>query len=119
MRVLVLGSGDLASEVCCALAAGGASATWCNDATDEEVRDALGDFDVVCIASREDAFPLRMALLVRHLDSEVRIVVTVFDPAMAAQVRSTIPRCVVTSVADIVAPSLGGTVPRSQLRGRA
>ena len=43
-------------------------------------------FDVVCVASREDAFPLRMALLVRHLDEDVRLVVTIFDPAMADQV---------------------------------
>jgi voltage-gated potassium channel Kch len=108
MRVLVLGSGDLPSEVCLALRAGGADPAWLDEATDESVRDALPGFDVVCIASREDAFPLRMALLVRHLDDDVRIVVTVFDPAMAAQVRETIPRCVVTSVADIVAPSLAG-----------
>ena len=65
-------------------------------------------FDVVCVASRADAFPLRMALLVRHLDEDVRLVVTIFDPAMAEQVRETIPRCTVTSVADIVAPSLAG-----------
>ena len=50
-----------------------------------------GGFDVVCVASREDAFPLRMALLVRHLDADVRLVVTIFDPAMARQVRDDDP----------------------------
>ena len=41
---------------------------WLDDADDESVQGALlaGDFDVVCVAAREDAFPLRMALLVRH-----------------------------------------------------
>ena len=60
------------------------------------------------MASREDAFPLRMALLVRHYDAEVPLVVTIFDPAMARQVEETIPHCQVTSVADIVAPTLAG-----------
>src|SRR4051794_7194244 len=53
-----------------------------------------------------DAFPLRMALLVRHRDPAVPLVVTIFDPAIAEQVRETIPNCTVTSVADIVAPAL-------------
>src|SRR5215218_9968520 len=97
MRVLVVGGGDRATE------------EWLRDVTDESVAAALREgYDVVCVATREDAFPLRMALLVRHLDEDVRLVVTVFDPAMAEQVRSMIPRCVVTSVADIVSPSLAG-----------
>ena len=110
MRVLVLGSGDLASEVCQALEAGGGAVTWVSDVTDDAVATAVrdGGFDVVCVPAREDAFPLRMALLVRHLDETVRLVVTIFDPSMAEQVRATIPDCEVTSVADIVAPSLAG-----------
>ncbi len=82
MRVLVLGSGDLAVEVCEALEAGGAAVTWVSDVDDEAVQNAVreGGFDVVCVPSREDAFPLRMALLVRHLDETVRLVVTIFDP---------------------------------------
>ncbi len=67
-----------------------------------------GRFDVACAASREDAFPLRMALLVRHLDEDLPLVVTIFDPAIARQVEQTIPHCQVTSVADIVAPLLAG-----------
>ena len=107
MRVLLMGEGDLAEEVCEALEAGGASVRFLVDADDESVQGALlaGDIDVACVAAREDAFPLRMALLVRHY-SDVRLVVTIFDPAMARQVRETIPDCHVTSVADIVAPTL-------------
>src|SRR5690349_14443067 len=109
MRVLLLGAGDLAEEVSEALEAGGATVRFLYDADDESVQGALlaGDIDVACVAAREDAFPLRMALLIRHY-SDVRLVVTVFDPAMARQVRETVPDCVVTSVADIVAPVLAG-----------
>jgi len=109
MRVLLMGEGDLAEEVCEALEAGGASVRFLVDADDESVQGALlaGDIDVACVAAREDAFPLRMALLVRHY-SEVPLVVTIFDPGMARQVRETIPDCTVTSVADIVAPTLAG-----------
>jgi Trk K+ transport system NAD-binding subunit len=109
MRVLLLGAGDVAEEVNEALEAGGATVRFLYDADDESVQGALlgGDVDVACVAAREDAFPLRMALLIRHY-SDVRLVVTVFDPAMARQVRETIPDCDVTSVADIVAPVLAG-----------
>jgi hypothetical protein len=109
MRVLLLGDGDLAEEVYEALVAGGASVRFLADADDEVVHGALlgGDIDVACVAAREDAFPLRMTLLVRHY-SDVPIVATIFDPAMARQVRATIPDCEVTSVADIVAPTLAG-----------
>jgi voltage-gated potassium channel Kch len=109
VRVLLMGAGDLAEEVCEALEAGGATVRFLSDADDESVQGALlaGDIDVAVVAAREDAFPLRMALLVRHY-SDVRLVVTIFDPAMARQVRETIPDCAVTSVAGIVAPTLAG-----------
>src|SRR5215203_216252 len=111
MRVLLMGAGDLAEEVCEALEAGGAKVRFLVDADDESVQGALLEpYDVACVASREDAFPLRMALLVRQY-SDVRLVVTIFDPAMARLVRETIPDCAVTSVADIVAPTLAGPCP--------
>lgn len=103
-----MGEGDLAEEVAEALEAGGASVDFLADPDDESVRSALSESrpDVVCAASRQDAFPLRIALLVRHYDDDVPLIVTIFDPAMARQVSDTIPHCTVTSVADIVAPSL-------------
>ena len=63
---------------------------------------------MVCVATRDDAFPLRIALLVRHLDADVPLLVTIFDPGIARQIADTVPNCRVTSVADIVAPSLAG-----------
>ena len=70
-RVLVVGGGDLAGEVCEALEAGGGEVTWLEHADDETVREGLERArpDLVCVATRDDAFPLRIALLVRHLDA--------------------------------------------------
>jgi hypothetical protein len=109
-RVLLVGGGDLAEEVCEALDAAGAKLTWLDDADDESLRKALEDErpDVVCVATRDDAFPLRIALLVRHIDEDVPLLVTIFDPGIAEQIANTIPNCRVTSLADIVAPSLAG-----------
>jgi Trk K+ transport system NAD-binding subunit len=108
-RVLLVGGGDLAEEVCEALDAGGGEVTWLSEADDESVREALeARPDLVCVATRDDAFPLRIALLVRHLDADVPLLVTIFDPGMAKQVAETIPNCRVTSLADIVAPTLAG-----------
>ena len=109
-RVLLVGGGDLAEEVCEALDAGGGEVTWLEDADDESVREALAEKrpDLVCIATRDDAFPLRIALLVRHLDEDVPLLVTIFDPGIAEQIEGTIPNCTVTSLADIVAPTLAG-----------
>ena len=105
-----MGEGDLAEEVNEALEAGGATVDFVCDPDDESVRSALADDrpDVVCVAARRDAFPVRMALLVRHLDADVPMIVTIFDPAMARQVSESIPHCTVTSVAEIVAPVLAG-----------
>ena len=109
-RVLLVGGGDLAEEVCEALNAGGGEVTWLEHADDVAVREALEQKrpDLVCVATRDDAFPLRMALLVRQLDEDVPLLVTVFDPGMAAQLADTVPNCRVTSLADIVAPTLAG-----------
>lgn len=109
-RVLLVGGGDLAGEVREALEAGGGEVTWLEEADEGSLREALegGRPDVVCVATRDDAFPLRIALLVRHLDADVPLLVTIFDPGIAEQIEQTIPHCKVTSLADIVAPTLAG-----------
>ena len=108
-RVLLVGGGDLAEEVCEALDAAGAQVRWLEQADDQSLRDAVdAKPDLVCVATRDDAFPLRIALLVRHLDEDVPLLVTIFDPGIAKQIEETVPNCRVTSVADIVAPSLAG-----------
>ena len=119
--MLLVGGGDLADEVCEALDAGGGDVTWLEHADDESLREALESAkpDVVCVATRDDAFPLRIALLVRHLDADVPLLVTIFDPGIAEQIADTVPNCRVTSLADIVAPSLAGPVHLAGPAGRA
>jgi len=117
-RVLLVGGGDLAEEVCEALNAAGAELTWLEHADDESLREAVeAGPDVVCVATRDDAFPLRISLLVRHLDEDVPLLVTIFDPGIAKQIEATIPHCRVTSLADIVAPSLAGPCISEELLG--
>ena len=109
-RVLLAGEGDLFHEVRAALEEGGADVRAIEEPDDDAIKDALGEggLDVVCVAAREDALPLRIALLVRHLDEDIPLVVTVFDSAMAGQLEAAVPNLEVTSLADIVAPSLAG-----------
>jgi hypothetical protein len=108
--VLLIGEGDLAEETRRGLDAAGADVYRMKAPEEREVRHALeGDgIEQVAIVSRDDAKVLRFALMVRHVDEDVPMLVTIFDPTMAAQVRRDIERCEVTSMADIVAPSLAG-----------
>jgi Trk K+ transport system NAD-binding subunit len=108
--VLLIGEGDLAEETRQALDAAGAEVYRMKAPEEREVRHALeGDgIDQVAIVSRDDAVVLRFALMVRHVDEDVPMLVTIFDPTMAAQIDRDLEHCEVTSMADIVAPSLAG-----------
>jgi TrkA-N domain len=116
-RVLLAGEGDLLDEVRETLEASGAGVECLDQPDDEAIRDALagGGFDVACVAARQDALPLRLALLIRHLDAELPLVVTIFDRDMARQLHEVVPHLTVTSVADIVAPALAGRCVRGDL----
>ena len=106
-RVLLLGEGDLAEETAEALRAADAQVERLEDPTHEELRDALEKgTDAALVVSRDDAWPLRAALLVRHLDPDVPIVVTIFDPETGRELEELIGNCTITSLADIVAPTL-------------
>ena len=108
-HVLLLGAGDLAEETEAALLAADAPVTHVEESDHDAVREALAEEpDAVAIVSRSDAWPVRAALLVRHLDEDVPIVVTVFDHDIGRHLSDEIGNCTVTSVADIVAPSLAG-----------
>lgn len=108
--VLLIGEGDLAEEMRQALDAAGAEVYRMKAPEEREVRHALeGDgIDRVAVVSRDDAVVLRVALMVRHVDDDVPMLVTIFDPTMAGQVDRDLDRCEVMSMADIVAPSLAG-----------
>ena len=108
-RILLLGEGDLTAETAEALRAADADVERLEDPTHEELRDALDrGADAAVVVSRDDAWPLRAALLVRHLDPEVPIVATIFEPDTARELEQVIDNCTITSVADIVAPTLAG-----------
>jgi voltage-gated potassium channel Kch len=109
-HVVLIGEGDLAEEVKQALEAADAEVYRLKAPGEREVRQALevDGIDRILIVSRDDAGALRMALMVRNLDDELPLLVTIFDPTMAQQVEESIEHCEVTSMADIVAPSLAG-----------
>jgi Trk K+ transport system NAD-binding subunit len=108
-RILLLGEGDLTAETAEALRAADAAVERLEDPTHEELSTALdAGADTVLVVSRDDAWPLRAALLVRHLDPDVPIVATIFEPETARELEQVIGNCTITSVADIVAPTLAG-----------
>jgi hypothetical protein len=118
-RVLLAGLGDVYREVGLALEERGAEVHQCEEPDDAAVRDALAEHrpDVVCLVAPSDELPLRLALLVRHLDEDVPIVATIFDESLATQLEEAIPRLDVTSLAEIAAPSLAGPCIEDDLAG--
>ena len=108
--MVLIGAGDLADEVEAGLDALGAEVHRLHEPDEAEVESALTDrrADRVAVVSRDDAFVLRMALLVRTSAPDVGMLVTIFDPTTAGQVAERVEHCDVTSMADIVAPSLAG-----------
>jgi voltage-gated potassium channel Kch len=109
-RTLLIGEGDLAEETREALDAAGAEVYRLKAPDEREVRRVLGDSEIDggVVVARDDAVVLRVALMVRHVDADVPMLVTIFDPTMAEHVARDVGRCEVTSMADIVAPSLAG-----------
>jgi hypothetical protein len=108
--ILLIGDGDLAEEVWRGLEALDAEVVRLPHPTDREVAAALdrGEVSRVVIVSRDDAFALRMALMVRDISAETEILATIFDPTTAAELESRLDHVAVTSMADIVAPALAG-----------
>ena len=99
-RILLLGEGDLTEETAEALRAADAEVERLKDPTHEELRKALeAGADAAMVVSRDDAWPLRAALLVRHLDAQVPIVATIFDPAAGRELEQEIGNCAITSLA--------------------
>lgn len=108
--VVLIGDGDLSNETADALEAAKARVVRLCQPEEDDVRDALEgqDVDAVAVVEREDAIVLRFALMVRAISKEVPLLLTIFDPTMAEQVGKVVPNTRMTSLADIVAPSLAG-----------
>src|ERR671910_1438746 len=108
-RILLLGEGDLTEETAEALRAADAEVEQLKDPTHQELSQALeAGADTAMVVSRDDAWPLRAALLVRHLDPDVPIIATIFDPETGRELEEVIGKCTITALADIVAPTLAG-----------
>ncbi len=77
---------------------------------EQDVREALdgGSVDSVAVVAGEDPIVLRMALMVRAVAEDVPMLLTIFDPTMASEMADQLPNTHLTSLADIVAPSLAG-----------
>jgi Trk K+ transport system NAD-binding subunit len=108
--ILLIGDGDLAEEVWRGLEALDAEVVRLPHPSDREVAASFdrGEVARVLVVSPDDPFALRMALMVRDISSEVPLLVTIFDPTTAEQMRNQLANCETTSMADIVAPALAG-----------
>lgn len=124
MGVLLIGSGPLADEVEAASRARGVDVARLEAPGPSQLAAALasGDRTRVTVVYGEDAVALRMALMVRFEHPTIPMLVTLFDPAAAEQLREADPHVQTTSMADIVAPTLaaacvgGGTVSLRETR---
>src|SRR4051794_24366226 len=97
-RILLLGAGDLTEETGEALAAAGADVAHLADPDRQALSDALeAGADAVAVVSRDDAWPLRAVLLVRHLDADVPIVATISDAAVGRRLEAEIGGCTIVS----------------------
>jgi Trk K+ transport system NAD-binding subunit len=91
------------------LLAAGVRVTHLRAPVDREIRRALGEpVDAVVVISRDDHVSLRIALVVEGVVPGVRLIVTVYDHDVAAQLERAAQNVRVMSMPDIVAPTLAG-----------
>ena len=108
-RILVLGEGRLIDVVRRVLDDAAADVIHLRAPNDREIRRALTpDIDAVVVISRDDRVSLRLALVVEGVRPGVRLIVTIYNRDLAAQVRRAVRNVRVMSMADIVAPALAG-----------
>jgi len=108
-RILVLGEGRLIDVVRRVLDDAAADVIHLRAPNDRDIRRALTpDVDAVVVISRDDRVSLRLALVVEGVRPGVRLIVTIYNRDLAAQVRRAVRNVRVLSMADIVAPALAG-----------
>jgi Trk K+ transport system NAD-binding subunit len=108
-RILVLGEGRLIDVVRRVLDDAAVDVIHLRAPNDRDIRRALTpDIDAVVVISRDDRVSLRSALVVEGLRPGVRLIVTIYNRDLAAQVRRAVRNVRVMSMADIVAPALAG-----------
>jgi hypothetical protein len=106
-RILVIGQGRLIDVACRALDDAGAQVLYLREPTDRQIRRAMSpDVDAVMVICRDDRASLRVALVIEGLRPGVRLIVTIYNRDLGAQLRRAVRNVRVMSMADIVAPSL-------------
>lgn len=105
--ILVIGEGPLVEVVRRVLEKAGAEAVHLPEPADSEIRLAMtAEVDAVMVISRDDRVSLRHALVVEHVRPGVRLIVTVYNRDLGAELRRAVPNVRVISMAEVVAPPL-------------
>ena len=105
--ILVIGHGPLVEVACRVLEEAGATVLRLEEPADSEIRLAMTpEVDAVMVISRDDRVSLRHAIVVEHVRPGVRLIVTVYNRDLGAELRRAVPNVRVMSMADVVAPSL-------------
>jgi voltage-gated potassium channel Kch len=106
-RILVIGHGPLVEVARRVLEEAGANVLHLAEPADSEIRASMvPEVDAVMVISRDDRASLRHALVVEHVRPGVRLIVTIYNRDLGAELRRAVPNVRVMSMADIVAPSL-------------
>jgi len=108
-HILLISRAELSDVTLRALEAAGARVTYLRDPNDRDIRRALGEeVGAVVVISEDDHVCLRLALVVEGVRPGVRLIVTVYDRDVAAQLERAVSNVRVMSMPDIVAPTLAG-----------
>lgn len=108
-RFVVIGESPLAAAVCARLLRGEEGVDHLIRPDDDDLRRTLADtVRGVAVLLHEDVAALRYALVVARLSPEVRLIVTIFDRTVAAELSRLLPACEVISLADLALPALAG-----------
>jgi voltage-gated potassium channel len=105
-RVLVSGTNRLAAAIEEKLRATGAAVGRLSEDPAALTAAALEEATGLVIASEDDARNVDMALTSRRLRPGLPLVIRLFDPELAAYVRSTLRRAVILSLSSVAAPVL-------------
>ncbi len=106
-HVVVVGDLEVARLTCTLLTGAGLRVSHLLAPSEVELSAAITpDVTGVAVLVRRDVNALRYVLLTAHLRPGVAITAAVFDRTVAAQLARAVPNCVVTSPADVAAPSI-------------
>jgi len=107
LDVLVVGDVEAARLTCGALTAQGHRVTHLVAPDEASLRAALTPaVEAVAILVRGDVQALRLALLTEHLRPGIRLLVTIFDLTVSEQLQRAVPNSLVTSPANVAAPTI-------------